>query len=280
VPAVSKSDAAGGVTLARRLLDYTLTNRPWGRSLDLVARRLMPGQEPRFHDLVTKYDVIIMKHCYPSSDVLADTGQADPASPRQSLENYHAVYRLLRDKFAGHPDKLFIIWTLPPRHHLYQPAEGSGDENASRATAFSRWMVGDFLTEGGPHPNIRIWDFREIVTDPKTNFLKYEYELNHDSPDSHPNKLANNEAGPRFARFILNAATDFYRGANTRQGVNMVFLHHSTGLNVYRYPEQGIPGWLASHQVDGGARCSIAHQWYPSDNNMPVHYYRRWLQNQ
>jgi hypothetical protein len=258
------------MTLAKKLL-RKVGRRPWALARRVTAKRDLPLEA-----LAAHYDVIIMKHCYPASDILADTGRPDPASPRQSQENYRAVYRLLRDKLAGHPDRLFIIWTLPPRHRLYQPPEGDRAGNAARATAFSRWLAGEFLTEGGGRPNIRVWDFRGIVTDPATDYLKYEYELSHEGPDSHPNGLANDAAGPGLARFIVEAAAAF-NGIDKRRQVKIMLLHRSTGGNVYRYPARGLPGWFKDHRTAGGMSFSISHRWFPADGNMPVHYYRSWL---
>ena len=153
--------------------------------------------------LVQNYDVIIMKHCYPSSSILADAAGEPDFSSRQSIANYKAIYRALRAEFDAHPDKLFIVWTLPPRHRLDTDAD-----EAARATQFSQWLKTDFLTEGGSHPNIRVFDFRSIVMDPSTNFLKYEYEKSHTIGDSHPNDAANNVAGPLFAQFIVDAISN------------------------------------------------------------------------
>lgn len=155
----------------------------------------------RFNNLIQNYDVIIMKHCYPASDVNPDLSSPNPGSSYQSLENYKAFYRLLRDEFDQHQDKRFIVWTLPP---LHRNATNAGD--AERATEFSQWLMTDFLNEDGPHENIFTWDFRGYVTG-EDDFLKYEYERSHTGTDSHPNTLANNYTGPLFAQFIADAAT-------------------------------------------------------------------------
>ncbi len=262
---------------ARQLTERALSTMRQS-AFGAIARSLREKQEPGFADLVAQYDVVMMKHCFPASDVLEDIGRPEPASPRQSLENYKAIYRLLRNKFDENPERLFILWTLPPRHRLFEPSEGSRDANAARATAFSHWLEGDFLQEGGVHPNINIWDFRRIVMDPATNYLKYEYELAHNSPDSHPNKLANNEAGPGLARFIVGAMAKFYGDSKDGQKVKIIFLHHSTGLNVYRYPVQGIPAWFKKYDTTGRIVHSISHKWYPQAGNMPAHYYHCWLE--
>jgi hypothetical protein len=234
-------------------------------------------QEAPLSDLVADYDVVIMKHCYTASDVLEDVGIPDPSSPRKSLENYKAVYRLLRNEFDKHSDTLFILWTLPPRHRLFEPSDGDKDTNAARATEFSNWLKTYFLTEGGDHSNIYILNFRDIVVDPNNNFLKYEYESNHNTSDSHPKKLANNNAGTQFAKFIVDSIANFYGSSKAGKGAKIVFLHHSTGLNVYQYPDLGVPAWFKEYNASKGTNYVISHKWYPWDGNMPVHYYCRWL---
>jgi len=249
----------------------------WKQLIGIVTLGFVAKQEAQFSDLVADYDVVVMKHCYPVSDVLEDVGRTDPSSPRQTLENYKAIYRLLRDKFDENPDTLFIVWTLPPRHRLFEPSDGDKDANAARATAFSNWLKGDFLTEGGPHHNIYVWDFRELVMDPHTNFLRYEYELSQSRSDSHPNKVANNKAGPQFAQFIVDSIADFAGSRPVGQGARIVFLCHSTGQRVYEYSDLGVPAWFDKYNATKGTNHLIYECWYPSVGNMPVNYYRSWL---
>jgi hypothetical protein len=274
---MAKMNVSQSIQRTKRLTRQALSTL-YQPTIGAITRRLTGKRETQLSELIANYDVIVMKHCFPSSDILEDIGKADPASPRQSHENYKAVYRLLRDTFDKNPNTLFIIWTLPPRHRLFKPSEGSKEANAARATEFSNWLKGDFLKEGGIHPNVNIWDFRSLVVDPDTNFLKYEYESDHDIAESHPNKLANNKAGPALAQFIVDSTSNFYSGGMAGQEVRIVVLHHSTGLNVYQYPVQGIPAWLKKYNATGKIVHSISHKWYPQAGNMPVHYYHSWLE--
>ncbi|MCP4607481.1 MAG: hypothetical protein GY845_02020 [Planctomycetes bacterium] len=242
-----------------------------GRVMSSIGQPL-PSEDIPFKDLVAKNDVIIMKHCYPSSDVLEDIGSPDPSSERKSIENYKTVYRLLRAEFEKHPDTIFIVWTPPPLHRL-----ATNSNKAVRATEFSEWLKTDFLTEDDSHPNIYVWDVREILMDSNTNFLKSEYERSHKRADSHPNKKANNMTGPRFAQFIIDSIADFTSGINSEQKAKIIFLHHSTGRNVYKYPELGIPDWFDSYNDAHRTEFEISEVWYPLQGNMPVHYYRSWL---
>ncbi len=251
----------------------------WARkavSLSGASSRTDDAPEKPFAEILAKYDVIIMKHCFPASDVLPDTGKADPSSARQSIENYQAVYREVRKKFDEYPEKLFVVWTLPPRHRLYEPSEGEKAENAARATQFSEWLKRDFLQEGGNHPNIRVWDFRGILMDPETDFLKPDYELNHRVPDSHPNQRANNAAGPALAEFIVTAVKGFF---TDRETVKAILLRHSTGKNVYNYPDEGLPAWFERHNAAAAIKIRLSELWYPKENNMPVHYYKSLILN-
>ncbi|MCP4607482.1 MAG: hypothetical protein GY845_02025 [Planctomycetes bacterium] len=232
------------------------------------------SEDKSFEELVEEYDVIIMKHCYPASNILEDIGSPDPSSARRSIENYQAVYQLLRAKFDEHPDTMFIVWTLPPLHRL-----ATDPDKAARATEFSQWMTTDFLTEDGPHPNIYVWDFRGIVMNPNTNFLKSKYERDHEISDSHPNDTANNVAGPQFAKFIVDSIAYFTSGITSGQEAKIIFLHHSTGRNVYKYPDLGIPDWFDNYNDTNGTEFEIYKDVYPSKGNMPVYYYRKWIAN-
>ena len=265
------------IPLISRLVRSAMRQKRLRQLVGIITHRSMVKQEAQLSDLVADYDVMIMKHCYPASDVLEDVGGTDPSSPRQSLENYRAIYRLLRDMFDENPDTLFILWTLPPRHRLFEPSDGDKDANAARATAFSNWLKGDFLIKGGSQDNVYVWDFRELLMDPDTNFLKYKYELSHSKSDSHPNKVANNDTGPQFAQFIANSINDFANGRSMGEKARIIFLSHSTGRGVYEYSDMGICAWFDLYNTTNRTNHLISRCWYPSGGNMPVDYYRSWL---
>ncbi len=256
--------------IAKRIAQL-IYNATRGRLMSSIGQPL-PSVDIPFNDVVSNNDVVIMKHCYPSSDISEDIGSPDPSSERKSAENYKAVYRLLRAKFDEYPDTMFIVWTLPPLHRL-----ATNSNRALRATEFSEWLKTDFLIQEGPHANIFIWDFRGILMDPETHSLKYEYERNHKRADSHPNKEANNIAGPQFAQFIVDCIAKFKGNITTGQETKISFLHHSTGRNVYRYPDQGVPNWFKNYNEIHGTRLDISEVWNPLQGNMPTHYYRSWL---
>jgi len=158
--------------------------------------------------LASEFDVVIFKHCFPGAGVQPDTGEPDISSSRKSLENYKAQYRALRDELDKYPETTFIIWTLAPLHRLATNAD-----QAARAWEFVKWVKHDFLNEDGrKHPNIFIFDFFGIVAEKRSDppdglqyCLRYDYERSHTGSDSHPNTLANQAAGPLFARCIVDA---------------------------------------------------------------------------
>lgn len=160
--------------------------------------------------LTNKYDVISFNHSYEASDVLVDTNSASAASQRKSIENYRAQYRTLRDEFDKYPNTLFIVWTLPPRHPLFNPSSGTKNQNAQRATEFSRWLRDSWLTEDDrDHPNIKVFDFRSYVMD-ENNFLKYDYLISHNSPNPQINQAGNQYLGPIFSEFLIDNMKSFF----------------------------------------------------------------------
>ena len=67
---------------------------------------------------------------------------------------------------------------------------------------------------------------------------------------------------------------DAVRDFPDRKTGKAILLHHSTGKNVYNYPEEGLPAWFDKHNKNAGAKYLISELWYPKENNMPVHYYK------
>ncbi len=160
-----------------------------------------------FPSLLERFDIVIMKHCYTAAKIEADINAPDIASDRKSLENYKLQYRAIRDLLDRNPETKFIVFTLTPRHRLRTNAAEAG-----RAKSFAEWVKNEWLQEDGKeHDNIYIFDFWSLIaeTNPSpekgaVNCIRYEYEKDHSSDNSHPNLLANETVAPVFARFILN----------------------------------------------------------------------------
>lgn len=145
--------------------------------------------------IMSRYDVIAFKSCYPASDI-------DSAA---MLEQYKSWYLDMRDFFDQHPEKRFIVMSPPPRHRL-----ATNTDNADRARAFSTWLGTDEFLAG--HSNVRYFNFFDLLARPDDgsstrNMLLYDYELSHYTTDSHPNVLANEFVAPLFMDFMVSVAT-------------------------------------------------------------------------
>ncbi len=156
--------------------------------------------------IVEKYDVVIMKHCYTAARIEPDIGAPDIASNRKSIENYKLQYRAIRDRLDSYPETKFIVFTLTPRHRLRTDAA-----QAARAKSFADWVKNEWLQEDGKeHGNIFIFDWWGYIAENNpapeqgaVNCLRYDYEKDHSSDNSHPNLLANETMGPVFANYIV-----------------------------------------------------------------------------
>jgi hypothetical protein len=161
--------------------------------------------------IASSYELVIFKHCYPGSSIIAPNGNPDITSKIKTIANYKLQYRALRDLLDDLPNTKFMVWTLAPLHR-----NSTYPEQAERAHEFVEWVKNEWLTEDGKdHPNIYLFDFNGLTAelDPETTHddfycLKYDFERSHDGSDSHPNDDANRYVGPIFAEAIVNVLGD------------------------------------------------------------------------
>jgi hypothetical protein len=150
-------------------------------------------EEPTLEMLTKDWDVIVLKHCYPVSDVLEDTGSPDVASNRKSFENYKLQYAALKAKLRSFPNTKFIVWTGALR-----AADDTAPEKARRAQAFYDWMRNEW---DEPGDNVFVWDFAAI--EGEGGFcLKPEYQA--EPKDSHPGPEFCKAAAPLFVRRLID----------------------------------------------------------------------------
>jgi hypothetical protein len=155
----------------------------------LFAQTVYPWPVNAFSGLM-QHEVIAFKSCFPVSNITSD----------EQLETYKAHYLSMRDVMGRRPDRIFIVLTPPPLNPSQTDAEA-----AARARAFSNWLTSNEYLSG--HPNVFTFDFfdylaEEDPTAPDYNMLREAYR---DGTDSHPNAMANETIGPRFADFVINA---------------------------------------------------------------------------
>lgn len=181
--------------------------------------------------LTQDYDVIIFKHCFPASSIVADDNNPSVSSNVKTLANYKLQYKALLQLMDSYPNKKFILLTLVPLHRLDTWAEP-----ATRARQFVDWVNTSWLTEDGKqHPNVYIFDINSLLAERNptpvngvVNCLKYDYELSHTGIDSHPNLLANQTIGPIFAQFIVNTIQN--------QPTSIEQVSESTPIIIYPNP--------------------------------------------
>jgi len=135
-----------------------------------------------------QHEVIILKSCFPISDILSD----------QQLLDLEADYRTVRDAMAHHPEKILILMTPPPLN----PA-ATDSEAAARARELASWLQSDGFLQG--YANVFVFDFYGLLAEadpeaPDHNMLKESYRQ---GGDSHPNRLANETIGPIFVKAVL-----------------------------------------------------------------------------
>ena len=177
---------------------------PDGSNMPADYHALWLGTPGEFERVIAGQHVVVVKHCYPASAIVAEDGKVDPSQDVRTLANYQAYYRALREKLKRHEETLFVFWTLPPLHPLAGEEPGRS-ERARRAQQFSEWLANGFLTEDPALVNATVFDVRSLWADPATQFLKAEYQLDPKDDDSHPNAKANDLAGPAFAQFLVDA---------------------------------------------------------------------------
>ena len=150
-------------------------------------------EEPTLEMLTSEYDVIILKHCFPVSRIVPDTGMPDLNSDIKSLENYKLQYEALKNKMHEFSEKKFIIWTPAANTKLK-----SKEDEALRTLEFHNWIVNEWDEKGD---NIYIWDFFNYETEGGI----YLTDNNAHSPEnSHPSVEFSARLAPLLGKFIID----------------------------------------------------------------------------
>ena len=185
------------------------TGNPTGRNYDIPDDNtdveglflLWTSGEQRYVDcrqrILANHQVIAFKSCFPNSAI----GDAD------RLAQYKSWYTAIREALDQHPDHAFVVMPPPPLHRLATDATEAGN-----ARAFATWLCSSEYTAG--HPNVACFNLFDHLAAPddgssQANRLRWEYEGDHDSDDSHPNEAANQTVGPQLADFICDFAARY-----------------------------------------------------------------------
>lgn len=151
------------------------------------------GQDAPLETLTANYKLISFKHCFPVSEIEADTGNPDIASDEKRLENYLLQYNALKAKLRTFPNNLFLVWT-----GAVQVQNAISEESAQRTRTFFDWVKTQW---DEPGDNIFLWDFYELETAGGL-YLRPEYAAGPD--DAHPNDSFAQMAAPLLAQRLVN----------------------------------------------------------------------------
>ena len=150
-------------------------------------------EEPTLEMLTKDYQVIIFKHCYPSSNIQADQDSADINSDVKTIANYKLQYNALKEKMHEFPDTKFILFTGAVQVQYYL-----SEEEGKRAKDFYDWVTNVWNEESD---NIYLWDLYTLQTEGGLYF-KDEYAL---TPyNSHPGGSFSKKVSRLFANRILD----------------------------------------------------------------------------
>lgn len=148
-------------------------------------------EEPTLSTLTSKYDIIVLKHCFPGSNIISDEFIPESLQTK-TLGNYKFLYNELKNKFAEYPNTKFIVWTNAA---LVESA--TNEMEAKRTREFVDWVQNSW---DSPDDNIFIFNFYEIETEGGL-YLKPEYAVA--TNDSHPNKIISAKTANSFVNFLL-----------------------------------------------------------------------------
>jgi hypothetical protein len=154
-------------------------------------------EEPTLEILTKKYDVIVLKHCFPVSRIQEDTGYPDINSADKRVENYKLQYQALKMKMHEFPNNKFIVWT-PAGCTKNQISE----QEAKRTLQFYNWMIDEWHEK---KDNIFIWDFYKYETEDGL-YLTGKNAFSKD--DSHPGAEFSGRMSPLFCKFIIDVIED------------------------------------------------------------------------
>ncbi len=150
-------------------------------------------EEPTLEILTKQFQVIVFKHCFPVSNIEADTNSPDVNSDHKSLANYKLQYLALREKLHQFSGTRFIVLT-----GAAQVKSCISEEEAKRAKEFFEWVTEEWDL---PQDNIFLWDLYRIQTEGELYF-KDSYARS--VTDSHPN----GDFAARVVQLLFNRIVD------------------------------------------------------------------------
>jgi hypothetical protein len=111
-------------------------------------------------------EVVLLKSCFPNSDVYGNPRDPPAAEPGGDLtvSDAKAVYNRLLAYFATRQDKLFVVITAPPMAEFeYGGGSIAPARRAANARAVNEWLVNDWL-KGYAGANVGVFDYYNVLT--------------------------------------------------------------------------------------------------------------------
>lgn len=131
-------------------------------------------------DWVLGCDIVIIKSCYPNSNLKSDA----------QLDHTKQEYLSIAKFFSNYPDKKLVIFTSPPLAPLM-----TNSKSAQRARTLAKWLSSTNLGK-----NIYVFDFYSQLANQKGVLAKKYRKL---LPfNSHPNKRAAKNIAPKIIKLI------------------------------------------------------------------------------
>ncbi|MCK5543092.1 MAG: hypothetical protein KAI40_10405 [Desulfobacterales bacterium] len=198
---------------------------------------LNPSSENPLSIILKNYNIILFKSCFPTNKIEPDNLERDKSNPkRRSLYNYKRHYLKIRENVDKYYSKIFIIMTQPPLH-----PKVTNRRESQRAQKFAQWLKSKEYLNG--RRNLFVFDYFNLLADPKTGILKKEYQSDPNEKNSHPNPISNMLIGPKLADFIYNVFHD-------KQETNLPkisFENPNGNDNIYQLPtpEANISGQVS-----------------------------------
>jgi hypothetical protein len=136
-------------------------------------------------DLMGGYDTVVLKSCYPTSNIRNDT----------ELETIKQHYRTITKFFTGVPSQQLVLVTSPPLR-----SRKTSKDNARRARELATWLSNNQFSR-----NVHVFDLFNLLAHPENhaqaNTLRKEYRRPY-FWDSHPSATASQKVAPKFVEFL------------------------------------------------------------------------------
>jgi hypothetical protein len=154
-------------------------------------------REPTLEMITRSYDVVVLKHCFPVSNIKDGNREPDIGSHEKTIGNYKLQYNALKEKMKEFPQTRFLIWT-----GAAQVKRKTDEKSASRAREFFDWVREEWDEKGD---NIFLWDFHWLETE---GGLYLKDAFSREPNNSHPNMEFSRRVAPLLCRRIVDVIED------------------------------------------------------------------------